>query len=116
MATYVIFNCKTGDLVQTHTEPEDVNTSKEGLLSMVDPSYDRDLLDVVLVDTDTLIAGESYSVDLCTRQLMTLKKGEIAGFGAGVAQLFDPQTPPRPLRTVYEPDSTETSTKTPKKK
>lgn len=111
MATYVIFNHKTGDLVQTHSEPEDVNTSKEGLLSLVDPSYDRTLLDVVLVDAKDLIAGELYQVDLRTKKLITLKKGGTAGFGAGVSQLLDTQATTRPLRTVYESGSTETQNK-----
>jgi hypothetical protein len=102
MPTYVIFNRETGEPVHTHSEPEEMRTSREGLFAMVDPSHDPSLLDVVMVDPDSIRMGESHQMDPKTGRLAIVLKGERAGFGAGAGTAFDPDAPTLPLQFVYE--------------
>ena len=106
MPVYVIFNRKTGEPVHTHFEPEDAKTSREGLLSMVDPSHDSSLLEVALVDTEDVSVGDAYRIDTHTGKLKVSEKREAAGFGTGSCRLFDPQATTRPVRTVFRPVKT----------
>jgi hypothetical protein len=107
MPTYVVFDRETGEPVLTHAEPEGVKTSQEGLLSMVDPSYDRSRLEVTLVDPDTTSVGYTYGVDLRTRKLEAVERESVAGFGGGSGRLFDPESTIRPVRVVYEPGTSD---------
>ena len=116
MPVYVIFNRKTGEPVHTHSEPEDTKTSREGLLSMVDPSCDSSLLEVARVGTEDVSVGEAYQIDTGTGKLKALEKGKAAGFGTGGYGLFDPEAIARPVRTVFGPVETVTESKTPEPK
>jgi len=107
MPTYVVFDRETGEPVLTHAEPESVETSQEGLLSMVDPSYDRSRLEVTLVDPDATSVGGAYRIDLRTRKLQAVERGSVEGFGVGSGRLFDPESTTRPVRVVYEPGPSE---------
>lgn len=102
MPTYVIFNKKNGKIVHTHVEPEEVKTSKENILSLVDSSYDRSSLEVTLVDTEGLSFGDSYQVDIRSGKLKPVKKDKISGFGIGAAQLYNSDATTLPVKTIYQ--------------
>jgi hypothetical protein len=99
---YVIFNRKTGELVQTHIEPEEVRTPREELLSMVDPIHEQSELDVVLVDPESISVNTSYRIEIETGKLIAIGQSETAGFGSGTARQFDPEAITAPVRTVYQ--------------
>jgi hypothetical protein len=101
MPIYVIYHRETGEPVHTHSEPEGMRTSREGLLAMVDRSYDPAVLEVAMVDPDSIRIDESQRMDLETGKLRAVE-GELAGFGAGASSAFDLEAPTRPVQTVYE--------------
>lgn len=102
MPTYVIFHRKTGELVHTHIEPEGVDTSKEGLLSMVDPSYDPSDLDVKLVDPDVISIGDAFQIEVDSGRLRASALDETAGSGSGIGRPFDLEVTTRSVKTIYE--------------
>jgi hypothetical protein len=81
MCIYVIYHRKTGDVVHVHIEPDEVATSREGLLAKVDATHGRDTLDVALVSPEQLAMGIPAKVDPATGQL---EEGDGPMFGARI--------------------------------
>jgi hypothetical protein len=101
MPMYVIFDRETGEPVHTHFEAHDVQTPREGLLSLVDPSYDLSRLEVTLVDTTDLGLDQAYRIDPATGKPLRIERGK-AGFGAGAGTTYDPEATTRRVETVFE--------------
>lgn len=102
MPTYVIFNRKTGEPVQTHHHPEDLPVSREWLLAITDPEHNRDDLDVTIVDPATTKMDRDHRVDVASGKLQPVKGGKIRGFGTiGVSRGPKPGSQ-GPTRTVFE--------------
>jgi hypothetical protein len=99
MATYLIFNVTTGEVVHTHSEPDDVQTSHEGILAMVDAGLDRDELRVTVADAAQFRIGEAHRVEPASGQIQRREDEGPFGLGGGgpSSQLL-----PRGIRTVYQ--------------
>lgn len=102
MPTYVIFNRKTGEIVQTHHHPEALPVSREWLLAITDPEHNRDELDVTMVDAATIERGRMYRVDVATGKLHVAEKEKVRGFGTAGASRGPGPGPRRTSKTVFE--------------
>ena len=101
MTMYVVFNKKTGNLVQTHIVPDYLDMPRDALLASVDESQDRASLAVTVVDDARLEAGKSYRIARKTGQLEATDKSKTAGIGAGFAHPVDEARPPRRAEVKY---------------
>jgi hypothetical protein len=99
MATYLIFNVRTGEIIHTHSEPDDVRTSHEGILAMADAALDHDELGVTLVGAAQFRTGGGHRVEPASGQIEHREDEGPFGLGEGgpSSQLL-----PRGVRTVYE--------------
>jgi|GEM_PF-2529340 len=102
MSMYVVYNRKTGEIVHSHAEPEDMKTPREEILSLVDPSHDASQLEVALVDPEAVRVDKTYRMDVVKGRLTALRKEKKAGFGTGGCQSPDRPAIVRPVRTVIE--------------
>ena len=100
MRTYVIFNGKTGEIVHTHTEGEELRTSHDDVIAMVDPSHDRKVLEVAMADS--ISPDECYRVDVKTKKLECVDPDKVPGFGSGSGGPAAVARVPRVVKTVYE--------------
>ncbi len=102
MPTYVIFNRKTGEIVQTHHHPEDLPVSREWLLAVTDPEHNRDELDVTIVDPTAIEKDGVYRIDLATGKLHAAERRQATRFGTASASRGPGPALQRPTRTVFE--------------
>ncbi len=102
MRTYVIFNSKTGEVVHTHVEDEEVSSSPDDLLAMVDPSHDRKLLEVL--EVFGISPGECYRVDVRTKTLQQVQPDQISGFGSASVRQVRLEGTPRMVKIVHDKD------------
>jgi hypothetical protein len=84
MKTFVIFDRKTGEILQTHVQPEDLPGSLEDLLRVARPEAPREAVDILAVEE--LAPGTSYRVDVKERKLVPMVKGKARGAGGAFAQ------------------------------
>jgi hypothetical protein len=104
MPMYVIFNRKSGEIVQTHYHPEDLPVSREWLLAIADPEHGRDDLDVTIVDPVAIERDRVHRIDLGSGKLQVADREQVRGFGtAGVSRGPGLSIRP-PTRTVFERD------------
>jgi hypothetical protein len=82
MKTYVIFDRKSGDVVQTHVRSDDRHGEMQDLLRELRPESKPDSLDVLHV-TERLVPGTRYRVDTKVKQLVAVDGTKGRGFGAG---------------------------------
>ncbi len=81
MRTFVIFDRKTGEVLQTHVTTDDVADEADDIIRMARPeAMDRA---AGLLEVDTLEAGERYRVDVKANRLILQDKTSGAG-AAGV--------------------------------
>jgi hypothetical protein len=109
MPTYIVFNRKTGEPVQTHHHPEDLPVSREWLLAITDPGHNRDELDVTIVDHATIKMDREHHVDVTSGKLQVVKVGKIRGFGTTGASRGPRPGSQGPTRTVFERHPPESS-------
>jgi hypothetical protein len=79
MKTFVIFDRKTGEILQTHVQTGDYHAGTEHLLKTVRPEASSDAVDVVAVQD--MVPGASYRVDVKTKRLVPAKANEVRGTG-----------------------------------
>ena len=84
MKTFIIFDRKTGEILQTHVQPDDAPPSPEDLARLVRPDIQVDAVDVLAVDD--LAPGSGYRVDVKARQLVAVEAGKVPGAGGAAAQ------------------------------
>lgn len=82
MKTYVIFDRKSGDVVQTHVRSDDRHGEMQDLLRELRPESKPDSLDVLPV-TERLAPGMCYRVDTKVKKLVAVDGTKGRGFGAG---------------------------------
>jgi hypothetical protein len=80
MKTFVIFDRKTGEILQTHVESGDLHTGPEGLLKTARPEAKPDAVGVM--EVEALTPGVSYRVDVKAKRLVQAEGGTARG-GAG---------------------------------
>lgn len=103
MPAYVIFNRKTGEIVQTHHHPDDLPVSREWLLAITDREHNRDDLDVSIVDPTLVEQGRVHRVDAATGKLHVADKGQqVKGFGIAGTSRGPGTGAHRPAKTVFE--------------
>ncbi|SRR6266496_4996126 len=95
MKTFVIFDRKTGEVLQTHVQAHDRQLSAEELLRMARPEVHADGVDILAVDA--LEPGPGYRVDVKARTLVPVEGGAARGAGGGSAHSVggDPRTAQR---------------------
>ena len=72
MKTYVIFDRKSGDVVQTHVRSDDRHGEMQDLLRELRPESKPDSLDVLHV-TERLVPGTRYRVDTKVKKLVAVE-------------------------------------------
>ncbi len=98
----MIFNRNTGEAVHTHITSDDVSISFEDLLALVDPSLDRKLLDIHIVNpSDVVSPGKLYRIDPELHKLKSASAEEIKGFGFGGGGEYNSRMIVHPIKTVY---------------
>ena len=102
MRTFVIFNNKSGEIVHTHVEDEEVCSSPEDVLAVVDPSLDRRTLEVL--EVAGISPGQCYRVNAKTRKLEPVQANQISGFGQGAVRQVRAEGSPRMVKIVHEKD------------
>ncbi len=76
MKTFVVFDRKTGELLQTHVTADDSPHRPEEILKMR-PDQDR----VAILQADEVTAGKNYKVDLKTNKLVAVEATKSKGSG-----------------------------------
>jgi hypothetical protein len=86
MKTYVIFDRKTGDILQVHVQAEAHHGGPEHLVRTVRPEAKVDAVDIL--EVAGLAPGASYRVDVKARKLIHTEGGASKGAaGASVQPL-----------------------------
>jgi hypothetical protein len=82
--TFVIYDRKTGEVLQTHAQAGDPHGGPEGLLRAARPEAKPDAVGVL--EVDPLAPGVSYRVDVKSKRLVAADGGAARGAGgAGVS-------------------------------
>lgn len=99
MKTYIIFERKTGNIVHTHVQAEEIPTSREDLLKLIEPNYDVRALDVLVVAD--ISSRKFYRVNVKTGQLEESDaKGAVGLAMASATQALLPATAIG-VKTIY---------------
>ena len=93
--TYVIFNKNTGEMLQTHIVPDEMDVTREALLASVDEAHDRETLDVMVVDGLRLQERKLYRIVPATGQMEVADESTARGVGSGRAHAVGEPRPPR---------------------
>jgi hypothetical protein len=102
VSAHVIFKRDSGEVVHVHIEPDEVGTSREGLLAIVEPSHDPESLEIAVVDLEELKSGIADRIDPKTQKVMPADEGSI-GFAGGWAEANQAPPPlPAHVRRTYE--------------
>jgi hypothetical protein len=101
MPAYLIFERETGQIMHVHIEPDEVATPREGLLAMVDPSHERESLEIAVTDLEQLRAGIAGRLDPQTGKTMPAEEDGI-GFAGGWAGANSPHALPPHVRRSYQ--------------
>ena len=99
MRTFVIYDRKTGEILQTHVQTDDCCTGREMLLQIARPESRDEAVEVL--EVDRLTPGAHYRVDLKAKKLALAEKGK--GKGAGGASVQPAGGDPGNARTVFVP-------------
>ena len=96
MKTFVIFDRKTGEILQTHVQMDDLHDGPEALLKLVRPEATGVAVDVM--EVEGLAPGTSYRVDVKGKKLTAVDGKKAQGAGGAFVQSVDGD--PRTARTV----------------
>jgi hypothetical protein len=99
MRTYVIYDPKTGAIVQTHVQVGEHHAGVESVLEQARPGMHKEHLECMQVDT--LAPGAAYKVDVKTKKLVTVEAANAKGAGGGAAH--SRASDPKGVHTVYYP-------------
>lgn len=97
MKTFVIFDRKTGVVLQTHVQSDEEQGGPGDLLRTARPEAKAEAVD--LLEVEGMTPGDSYRVDLKARKLV-LDKGPKGKGGGGGALLLPAGGDPGLARTV----------------
>jgi hypothetical protein len=87
MKTFIIFDRETGEILQTHMQPDDLHNGPEDLLKVVRPEGESE--DVGVMEVEGLEPGTSYQVDIKGKKLMPVDRNETRGTGGAFVQSVD---------------------------
>ena len=104
MSVYVVFNSKTGQIIETHTLMDDIPNAKEHLLATVEYQEKSDL-DVAIVDVQSIRAETNYKIDPDTRKLVASESDTGPGFGLMSFVPMGKPTFPQSFKIVYKSDA-----------
>jgi hypothetical protein len=93
--TFVIFDRKTGEILQTRTQTDDLPDSPQEVLRAARFGAKGEAADIMAVETMT--PGTAYRVDVKTRKLTPVAEGKAPG--AGGAFIQSSVSYPRTVRT-----------------
>lgn len=96
MKTFVIFDRKTGEILQTHIQPTELHYSPEELLKTVRPEAEGVAVDVM--EVEGFAPGTSYRVDVKGKKLIPVDRSKARGAGGAFVQPADGD--PLKTRTV----------------
>jgi hypothetical protein len=99
MKTFVIFDRKTGEILQTHVQTGDLHGSPEEIVKMARPAAQGEAVDIMAVEE--LAPGTSYRVDVKAKKLVAVDGGKTRG--AGGASVRPVGGDPRMARHVLLP-------------
>ena len=83
MTTYVLFDKKTGEVLQTHVRTDASRGRPEDIVRMAKPEA-REAIDFIAVEQ--LTPGASYRVDTKARKLIQVDNSKVRGFGGASVQ------------------------------
>lgn len=74
MRAYLVYDRQTGKIVHRHRQSADleherVPRTEERIFNLIDPSLDRDRLDIIVVEDEEMKRGTSYRVNPDTKRL-----------------------------------------------
>jgi hypothetical protein len=84
METFVIFDPKTGEVLQTHVQDSDLRGDPRDLLQEVRPEAKPESVDIMR--SDYLIPGTRYRVDMKSKKLVPVDKSKASGSGGAFVQ------------------------------
>jgi hypothetical protein len=96
MKTYVIYDRKTGEILQTHVRTDD-RGGPQDIVSMARREADRQSIDVLPVDQ--IVPGAGYKVDVKTKKLVAVEPNKVKGASAAFVQPVGGD--PRVARKVF---------------
>lgn len=99
MKTHVIYNRKTGEILQTHVQTDDLHKDPEELLQMARPEAKGVVLDVM--EAEGMVSGTGYRVDVKRKKLVPVGRRKARGAGGAFVQPSGGD--PRMARTVFLP-------------
>ncbi len=79
MKTFVIFDKKTGEILQTHVQIDDLHYAPDELLKIARPGAQTEIVDLMTVES--LALGTSYRVDVKGRKLIPVEVAKAKGGG-----------------------------------
>lgn len=97
MKTFVIFDRKTGDILQTHVQGGEPYGGHQEILDMIRPGAAGGRVDVL--EVEDLQPGTSYRVDVSAKKLKAVDETQAQGAGGAILQPVDGD--PAQARTVY---------------
>jgi hypothetical protein len=96
MKTFVIFDRKTGEIMQTHVQMDDLHRTPEELVKIARPEARSEDIDVMVVEG--LSPDTKYKVDVKAKKLTPVEESKAPGAGGAFVRPADGD--PSTARTV----------------
>ena len=84
MKTFIIFDRKTGEILQTHVQTDDLHRTPEELVKIARPEARSEAIDVMVVEG--LSPGTRYQVDVKAKKLTPVEESKAPGAGGAFVQ------------------------------
>jgi hypothetical protein len=79
--TYVVYERKTGRVVHTHSQPDDLPMTQETLFTLIEPKRNTKKLATLVIDPAEIEPEKLYRVNPTSKELQATKKKRAKGFG-----------------------------------
>jgi hypothetical protein len=99
METFVIFDPKTGEVLQTHVQDSHLHGDPRELLQEVRPETKPESVDIMRVDY--LLPGTGYRVDIKSKKLLSVDKSKAPGSGGAFVQSSE-DNPELARRVIFQ--------------
>jgi hypothetical protein len=101
MKTYLVYHQQTGEVVRSHIASETHPIAREHLLAMIQREHRSAPLEVL--EVSDISPGECYKVDVQTKTVRRVGRGEVKGFGMFGGQILGKLPPVKAKKTTYRP-------------